>query len=392
MTNPIGVAVIGAGMAGRSHAHAYRTAQTVFGTDAPPVRLVAIADVNAEFASFTAERYGFERAEASWQAVAEADDIDAVSIVVANSLHREIAEALLAAGKHVLCEKPLAPTVEDAEAMVRAAEASGKVASCGFSYRRSPAASAIADQIRRGALGELLHFNGRYWCDYGANPDAPTSWRYTGPLGSGALADIGSHLLDLAEQLCGPIRRVTGAVLPIVVRDRPVPLGTALGHAGGGAVSDQREPVTNDDIATFVVEFASGAAGTFSVSRVALGHPNELGFEVFGSRAAARFELSRNSEFGFVDTTPDAVTNGWRQVITGPNHPYIGAAHSMPFAGVGHGGQEFFTYQARSFLDEIAGLDRLPRQATFADGLRNLRVEEAVVTSAETGSAVDVIA
>ena len=134
-------------MAGRSHAHAYRTAQTVFGTDAPPVRLVAIADVNTDFANHTRDRYGFERAESSWQAIVDADDIDAISIVVANHLHRDIAEALLASGKHVLCEKPLASTVEDAESMVKAADTSGLVAACGFSYRRSPAVSAIGEQI-----------------------------------------------------------------------------------------------------------------------------------------------------------------------------------------------------------------------------------------------------
>ena len=169
MTDSIGVAVIGAGMAGRSHAHAYRTAQTVFGTDAPLVRLVAIADVNSDFANHTRDRYSFERTESSWQAIADADDIDAVSIVVANHLHREIAEALLASGKHVLCEKPLASTVEDAEAMVKAADASGLVAACGFCYRRSPAVSAMGEQIETGALGEIVHFNGRYWCDYSAD-------------------------------------------------------------------------------------------------------------------------------------------------------------------------------------------------------------------------------
>jgi len=390
MTEGIGVAVIGAGMAGRSHAHAYRSAQTVFGTGAPAVRLVAIADLNSEFATHTAQRYGFERAESSWHAIAEAGDVDAVSIVVANHLHREIAEGLLAAGKHVLCEKPLAPSVEDAQAMVTAAGKAGRVASCGFSYRRSPAAAAVAEQIRAGALGQLVHFNGRYWCDYAADPGAPSSWRYTGPPGSGALADLGSHLIDLAEQLCGPISSIRGATLPVVIKDRPVPLGAALGHAAGGAVSAERAPVTNDDIATFVAEFTGGAAGTFSISRVAMGHPNELAFEVFGTRAAARFDLSRNAEFGFIDATPDRATNGWRRVITGPEHPYIAAAQSMPFAGVGHGGQEFFTYQARAFLDEIAGLDRLPRQATFADGLRNLQVERAVIEAAATGSTAEV--
>jgi predicted dehydrogenase len=351
---------------------------------------VAIADMNAEFANHTKDRYGFERAEESWQAIVDADDIDAVSVVVANHLHREIAEALLASGKHVLCEKPLASSVEDAEAMVKAAKSSGRVAVCGFSYRRSPAASAIGDQIRNGALGDILHFNGRYWCDYSADPDAPTSWRYEGLLGSGALADVGSHLVDLSEQLCGPIVKIDGAALPIVIKDRPVPLGEALGHAAGRAVSDERNPVTNEDIATFVVEFANGAAGTFSIFRVALGHPNDLAFEVFGTRAAARFDLSTNSEFGFVDNTPDPVTNGWRRVIVGAAHPYVAAAQAMPFSGIGHGGQEFFTYQARAFLDEIAGLDRLPRQATFADGLRNMRVEEAIVNSAISGASVEV--
>jgi predicted dehydrogenase len=390
VTAPISVAVIGAGMAGRSHAHAYRTASTVFGTGAPPVRLAAIADVNEEFATFAAERYGFERAETTWQAIAEADDIDAVSIVVANHLHREIAEALLASGKHVLCEKPLATTVADAEAMVQAAAASGKVAATGFSYRRSPAISAIREQVVAGKLGELLHFNGRYWCDYSADPQAPSSWRYTGPVGSGALADIGSHLIDTAEQLCGPIATIKGASLPIVIKDRPVPLGAALGHAAGVAVSEEREPVTNEDIATFVVEFASGAAGTFSVSRVTHGYPNALGFDLFGTAGAAAFDLGRNSEFGFVDSTPEAATNGWRQVLVGPHHPYVQAAQSMPFQGVGHGGQEFFTYQARAFLDAIAGLERLSPPATFGDGLRNLRVEAAIIEAARTGGAIRV--
>ena len=228
MTEGTGVAVIGAGMAGRSHAHAYRNAQTVFGTGAPAARLVAIADLSS----------------------------------------------LLAAGKHVLCEKPLAPSVEDAQAMVAAAGKSGQVASCGFSYRRSPAVAAVTELARAGALGQLL--------------------------------------------------------------------------------------------------------------------PNDLAFEVFGTGAAARFDLSRNAEFGFVDAAPSPVTNGWRRVVTGPEHPYIAAGQSMPFAGVGHGGQEFFTYQARAFLDEISGLDRLPRQATFADGLRNLVVQRAVVEAAATGSAAQV--
>lgn len=169
-----------------------------------------------------------------------------------------------------------------------------------------------------------------------------------------------------------------------------MPLEAALGHAAGITVSTERSPVTNDDVATFVAEFASGAAGTFSISRVATGHPNELAFELSGTKAAARFDLSRNAEFGFMDAAPEPAVNGWRRVITGPEHPYIAAAQPMPFPGMGHGTQEFFTYQARAFLDEVAGLGRLPRQATFADGLRNLEVQQAVTEAAAAGAAVQV--
>src|SRR5690242_11109578 len=152
----IGVAVIGAGMAGRAHAAGYRSATTVFEPGLPDVRLVAIADLNEKFATDAARRYGYERAESSWQAIAEAPDIDAVSVVVANSLHREIVEALLAAGKHVLCEKPLAPSVADAEAMAEAAGKSDRVAAVGFTFRRSPAINAIREQITGGSLGKVM--------------------------------------------------------------------------------------------------------------------------------------------------------------------------------------------------------------------------------------------
>ena len=217
-TSPIGVAVIGAGMAGRSHAYAYRAATTVFDDRLPAVRLVAIADTNQQF---------------------------------------------------------------DAEAMVDAAARSDLVNAVGYTFRRSPAVSAIREQIRPGSLGKPLHFNGHYWCDYGCDPRAPISWRYRGGPGSGALGDIGSHLIDVAEYLCGPIEAVSGGTLRTVVPERPVPLAAALGHARV-EVSDQTQPVDNEDIATFTATFATGAVGSFSVSRVAFGLPNSLGFELFG--------------------------------------------------------------------------------------------------------------
>ena len=274
------MAVIGAGMVGRAHANAYRQAGTVYGPGLPEIRLAAIADTYEPFAAETARRFGYQRAETSWQAVAAAPDVDVVSVAVANALHREVVEGLLAAGKHVLCEKPLAPSVADGEAMVAAAEASDRVAAIGLTFRRSPAINAVREEVRGGVLGPVQHFTGRYWCDYGADPDAPISWRYRGGPGSGALADIGSHLVDLGEFFCGPAASVAGTTFLTAVKDRPVPLGVAVGHAAGVAVGAEREPVQNEDVATFTVTFAGGAVGTFAVSRIAHGHANTLTFEV----------------------------------------------------------------------------------------------------------------
>ncbi len=382
----IGVAVIGTGMAGRAHAAAYRAASTVYGTGLPTVRLAAVADLNATSAQDTAGRYGYERAETSWQAVAEAPDVDVVSVAVANPLHREIVEALLAAGKHVLCEKPMAPTVEDAEAMTAAAAASSQETGIGFVFRRSPAISAIRDQVQGGAVGAPVHFNGHYWCDYGSNPTGPMSWRYRGGPGSGALADIGSHLVDVGEFLCGPITSVGGTVLATRVTQRPLPVGAAIGHAAT-EVSDDFEPVDNEDLVTFTATFASGATATMSASRVAYGLANSLGFELFTERGAATFDLLRAGEFGFRDDTSPAATAGFRQVPVGPGHPYLTGGLPMDFPGVNYGQNDLFVWQARAFLEQVSGLHQLPRVASFEEGLRNLRVLAAAVESARSARA-----
>jgi predicted dehydrogenase len=382
----IGVAVIGAGMAGRAHAAGYRSASTVYGEGLPEIRLAAIADVNPAFAADTARRFGYERAEGGWEAVAAADDVDVVSVVVANPLHRRIVEGLLAAGKHVLCEKPMAPTVEDAEAMVDAAGASDRETGIGFVFRRSPAIGAIREQLASDAMGRPLHFNGHYWCDYGVDPRGPMSWRYKGGPGSGALSDIGSHLIDLAEFVCGPIQSVRGAVLSTFVTERALPAGAAVGHAAA-ELSDVTEPVENEDLVTFTATFESGATGTLSASRAAFGLANSLGFELFTSSGAATFDLARAGEFGFIDGAPAGPTQGFRQVLVGPGHPYLTGGIPMDFPGVGYGQNDLFTFQARAFLEQVAGLEGLPRLASFSEGLHNIRLLDAVVASAKAGGA-----
>src|SRR5262245_3400486 len=387
-SSSIGVAVIGAGMAGRSHLAGYRAATAVHGSGLPEVRFVAVGDVNATVAKEAANRFGYERAETSWQAIAEAPDIDVVSVVVANTLHREIVEGLLAGGKHVLCEKPLAPSVEDAEAMVAAASKADRQAATGFTFRRSPAINAIRTQLQSGSIGKPVHLDGHYWCDYGCDPMGPMSWRYKGGPGSGALADIGAHLVDLAEFLCGPIVSVSGAVLATYIKERHLPVGAVVGHALA-EVSAETEPVENEDLVSFTAQFASGATATLSASRTAYGHPNGLGFEVFAEQGAATFDLARASEFGFVDGAAPHATHGYRQVLVGPEHPYITGGLPMDFPGVGHGQNDLFAWQARAFLDQAAGIGKLAPLPSLADGLHNMEIQAAVTQSAlSAGQAV----
>jgi predicted dehydrogenase len=388
---PLSVAVIGAGMAGRSHAAAYRMANTVFGAGLPPIRLAAIADAHTELAQDAARRYGYEKAVSSWEAVAEDPSIDAVSIVVGNALHRPISEALVAAGKHVLCEKPLAGSMADGRAMVALEEGADVVTAVGYTYRRSPAIAAIRDHVRNGELGEMSLFNGRYWCDYACDSRSPLTWRFKGGFGSGALGDVGAHVVDAAEYICGPIVSVSGGALSIQIPKRPLPLRAVVGH-GAAPVSEEVGEVENEDTAMFTARFESGLTGSFSVSRTSFGMPNGLGFDAYGLSGRASFDFHRPAEYLFDDAQPGSRTRGARQVIIGPQAPYFHGGYPMEAAGVGIGNQEAFTYQCRAFLDQIAGTaDPLPPNASFAEGLHTLEILQAVVRSAQSdGAPVDI--
>ena len=387
MTDSIGVAVIGGGMAGRAHAAGYRSATTVFGTDRPDVRLVAIADMNEAVADDTAKRYGYERAEYDWRAIADAPDIDAVSVVVANHLHREIVEGLLAAGKHVLCEKPLAGSLADAEAMVAAAR-----------------------EVRQGHRGRL------HLPPLPRRRDDPSRTRRGHPRRSGALQRpllvrlrAGSHVADhLALQgrsrhRCARRRRQPPAG-PVGVRlrtdrrgqrcvvrhDRHGAPGSTSGVTYGhtkGAVSDELAPVENEDVATFTATFENGAVGTFSASRVAHNLPDGLGFELFASKGSAAWDLHRAGEFQISADDVRSDVGGPRRVLIGPEHPYISGGLPMDAGGVGHGVADLFVYQTRAFLDQIAGIGDLGPLPGFDVGLHGLRVVAAITESAKAGGA-----
>lgn len=379
----IGIAVIGAGMAGKAHAAAYRVAPTLYESTLPDLRYVSIGDMNAEVGRAAARRYGYERSDTDWRAIADDPDIQVVSVVIANSLHLEVVRGLIEAGKHVLCEKPLSDTLASARKMVDLAREASSAVRIGLTYRRQPGVAAIRDWIRDGTLGRVLHFSGRYWCDYGCNPMAPMSWRYKGPMGSGALADLGSHLTYLSEFLCGEITTVSGGAFATAIKERPVPLGAVVGH-GLAAVSDRKETVENDDYATFTAFFGE-TRGSLEVSRVAAGYPNGLDFEVFCENGAASFHQDTPSQVRLYLNGDHPGRNGYRTVNLGSDHPYVAGGMPIDVSGVGFGQNEGFTYQARAFLEEVAGIpeeESLPRNASFDEGVHNMEILAAVARSA----------
>jgi predicted dehydrogenase len=380
-------------MAGKAHASAYRNAPAVYASDLPAVRLVSIADAYEPLAQAAARRFGYERHDTSWQAIAASPDIDVVSVVVANHLHREIVEGLLDAGKHVLCEKPLSDTIADARAMADAADSASTIARIGLTYRRAPGIAYIQQLLSTGVLGDLLHFSSRYWTDYAADPAIGISWRFKGPAGSGALADVGSHASYLAEFFGGRISDVRGGRFSTVIAQRHKPLGAVAGH-GNTAVSDELDTVENDDYASFSLAFANGGAGSIEVSRVAAGHPNDLQLEVFGSRGAVRWTQERPAEVQLYLSEGPAEQRGYRTIPLGNPHPYVAGGLPIDVSGVGFGQNEGFLWQARAFLEEVVGIaegDSLPRNATFRDGLHNMLVLDAVARSAAAdGAGVEV--
>lgn len=348
--------------------------------------MATIADAYLPFAQDAARHYGYEKATADWHEILTDPTIDVVSIVVGNALHREMAQALVEAGKHVLCEKPLTDNLEDAKALAELEQGASVQTGTAFGYRWSPSLAKAAELARSGRLGELVNFNGSYLCDYGCDANAPLAWRYTGPMGSGALGDVGSHLINTAELVCGPVKSVSGAAFNTVITERPIAEGAQAAQRGQTQAGGPKGKVTNDDVAAFTATFEGGVVGSFVCSRVALGHPNSQRFEVYGTDGFAAFDMARAGELSVQTRSDEPDLAGPRVVLANPDFPYFKAGSSMAFGGVGVTQIDQFIYQAHAFLGQVAGVDTgLPRVPSFADGYRAMRIQEAIVRSAAEG-------
>ena len=384
----IRVAVIGAGLIGQLHSHAYRRLGDLRHPLPANVRMVVVADKHEPLAEEIADRFGFERAATSWEAVAEANDVDAVTVALPNHEHRPAVEALLASGKHVLCEKPLGNNAADSWQMLQAARRAGVVHCVGFNNRRMPAIAAIKKALHRGDFGQARQFIGSYLVDYAADEEIPLNWRYTMELaGGGALSDVGPHVVDAARFLLGDIESVQGASMATFIDQRPILAGYVSGHEKG-EVTGEFGTVDTDDLASFTARFQNGAVASFAVSRVAPGHISGLEFTVIGSIASAKFNSRDMAEFEFFRTSmDDEETMGSRRVKVTGAHPYYEDVQVYPFPSFGHGMTESWVGQAYEFVGAVARGTPIAGGG-FEDGYAVDLALEAVRLSAQRGAAV----
>lgn len=381
------VAMIGYGFMGAAHSQAWRTAPRFFDLDAEPV-MATIVGRNPEALEAARMKFGWESSSTDWRTVVDDPTIDIVDICTPGSSHVEIAIAALAAGKHVLCEKPLANTVEEAELMVAAAEAAasrGVRSMVGFSYRRVPAIGYARQLIADGALGDIRQVRALYLQDWLSDAEGPMTWRLDkSQAGSGSLGDIGAHAIDLVQHLTGAQLDAVSGTLATFVTERPL-LGETVGLSG--TASEERGEVTVDDAAWFTAKLtgglADGAIGAFEATRYATGRKNALRIELSGSRGAIAFDLESMNELQVYDATAPAGKQGFtRIIVTEPEHPYMAAWWPT---GHGIGYEHPFSHQVRDLVQAIsAGTDPEP---SFADGLQVQRVLRAVEASAANGSA-----
>ncbi|MFJ4287310.1 Gfo/Idh/MocA family protein [Paenarthrobacter nicotinovorans] len=380
---PLRVGMVGYAFMGAAHSHAWRTAPRFFDLPLAP-ELTAVAGRNPNGVKAAAAKYGWASTETDWRRLIERDDIDLIDICTPGNTHAEIAIAALEAGKHVLCEKPLANSVEEAAKMTAVAQAAaerGVLSMCGFSYRRTPALALAKRMVEEGRLGKIRHVRAQYLQDWLSDADAPLTWRLDkSKSGSGSLGDIGAHSIDAAQWITGLNITGVSALLETFVKERPIG-GDFVGLGGHGGSDGPRGPVTVDDAALFTARFGTGAVGIFEATRFALGRKNAMRLELNGTKGSLAFDFEDMNSLQFYDSAlePDA---GFRKImVTEPSHPYT--ANWWP-TGHGLGYEHGFTHQVVDLVNAIgAGEQPTP---SFADALQVQKVLAAVEASANNSS------
>jgi predicted dehydrogenase len=377
------VGMVGYAFMGAAHSQAWRTVNRAF--DLPlSARMSVVSGRDTAKVAAAAAKLGWAEYTTDWHDLLARDDIDLVDICSPGDTHAEIALAALAAGKHVLCEKPLANSVAQAREMAAAAakaQTQGVRAMCGFNYRRVPAVALMRQLVAAGRIGTVRHIRAVYLQDWIVDPEFPLVWRLRKDVaGSGALGDIGAHIVDLTQFVAGQSITTVSALTETFVRERPLPSrSSGLAASGNGSASGV---VTVDDAALFLARLDGGAVATYEATRFATGRKNGLRVELNGSLGSLAFDFERMNELEFYDAARPSTEQGFTRIlVTEPDHPYMAA-----WWPAGHliGYEHSFTHEVRDLIADIAeGLDPTP---SFADALQVQLVLDAVERSAN-GSA-----
>ena len=381
------VAIIGAKFMGRAHSSAWSRVHRFFDVPIEPVMKVVCGRPNEELQKF-AETWGWESISHDWKETVNRPDIDIVDIVTPTFLHHEVAIEAAKAGKHVLCEKPIALTHQQAVEMCEAAEKAAIVHYLNHNYRRCPAVSLAKQFIDEGRLGRLFHWRSAYLQSWIVDPEFPLTWQLRKETaGSGAHADLNSHLVDLARYLVGDITQVT-AMTAQFIKERPLPDEDSSGafKAGKTVGARGKGQVTVDDAAFMLTQFENGALGSFEATRFALGRKNYNTFEIYGSKGSLGFNVERMNELNFFSADDPESAQGFRNIlVTEPVHPYLNA-----WWPPGHiiGYEHTFVNAMADFLKAIdSGAKAEPN---FVDGVKEMEILDAALESARTGRAIEV--
>ncbi|MFL0496948.1 levoglucosan dehydrogenase [Priestia megaterium] len=378
----LNVGMIGGGFMGKAHALAY-AGMPMFFWPAPAIpHRHTVVDVTEELAKDAAERLGFENYSSDWRKVVEDPEIDIIDIVTPNDSHAEIAIAAAKAGKHIISEKPLARTAAEAKTMLDAVKEAGVKHMVAFNYRRTPAVALAKKYIEEGRIGKILNFRGTYLQDWSADPNSPLSWRFQKErAGSGALGDIGTHVIDYARYLVGDISEVM-AVAKTWIGERPIQSGGVdkLGTVKAEADVPKGKVDVDDEFST-LIKFDNGAVGSIEATRNAWGRNNFLTFEIHGEKGSLYFNYERRDELQVCFSDDPSDSRGFRTVYTGPAHPYGEGLWPIPALGIGYG--ETKIIETYDFLKSIA--EDTSVSPDFEDGYQIAVISDAILESAEKG-------
>ena len=370
----LNVGLIGYGFMGRAHSNAYRQVNRFFDLSIEPVPYAACGRNEEQVRDF-AGRWGWKTVETDWRKMVERDDIDVIDIASPNNTHYEISLAAAAAGKIVLCEKPMAMNGAEALEMTEAVERAGVANMVWFNYRRVPAVALARQVLDEGRIGHAYHYRAQYLQDWTMSADLPlgghTLWRLDGDVaGAGVTGDLLSHAIDTAMWLNGPMTAVT-AMTEIFIKERAVQDAPEL-----------RKAVTIDDACQFMCRFANGSLGLFESTRYARGRKNYNTLELNGDKASLYFDLEDPHRLQFYDHGDPDHLQGWRNIhVTGFDHPYM-KNWWVPGTTIGY--EHTFT---NALADFLKGLESgVPAQPTFREGLATQLVLDAVLASAKSGA------